>query len=96
MEREPIAVQSVKDLQPNGKRWLEEVLGQPLGDHQEVFIMVFTPGAAPSAESRQRACVGLEAIFQKTAAYAEEHQVSDDAIDAAIAEAMTAIRPRKD
>jgi hypothetical protein len=96
MERESIAVQNVKDLQANGKRWLEEILGQPLSDHQQVFIMVFTPSVAPSDESRQRARLGLEAIFQKTEAYAREHQVSDDEIDAAIEEAMAQVRPRKD
>lgn len=96
MERSPIAVESVKNLQANGKRLLEDILGQKLQENQQVFIMVLSPGTEPDEAARQRARAGLEATFQKTEAYAREHGVSDEQIDAAIGEAMEHVRPRKD
>jgi hypothetical protein len=52
MEHEPLTIQSVKDLQDSGKRWLENVLGQHLKENQQVFIMVFTPGVEPDEASQ--------------------------------------------
>jgi hypothetical protein len=96
MERDPIAVQSVKDLQDSGKRWLESVLGHHLRDNQQVFIMVLSPGSEPDEDARRRARAGLEATFAKTEAYALAHGVTDAEIDAAIGEAMEGARPRTD
>lgn len=94
MEREPI-VQSVKDIQATGKRWLEDLLGRKLLENQQVFIMVLSPGLEPDESARRQARAGLEATFQKTEAYAAEHGIADEEIDAAIREAREHVRSRK-
>jgi hypothetical protein len=95
MEREPITVQSVKDIQANGKRWLEDVFGRHLQDSEKVFIMVFTPGVTPSAVARQEALAGLEATWAQVDKHRREHGISDEEFDAAVDEAMEQVRPRK-
>ena len=94
MERSPITVESVSNLQASGKRLLEDILGQQLQENQQVFIMVLSPGSEPDEATRRQARTGLEATFEKTADYAKEHNVSDGEIDAAIQEATGQIRPR--
>jgi len=96
MERTPIAVQSVRNLQASGKRLLEDILGQQLQENQQVLIMVISPGKEPDDAARRQARVGLEETFQQTAAYAQSHGIADEEIAAAIHEAMAHVRPRKD
>jgi hypothetical protein len=96
MERTPVSIQSVKDIQDSGKRWLEELLGQPLRENQQVFIMVLSPGSEPDEEARRRARAGLEATFRKTEAYAQEHGITDAEVDAVIEEAVADVRRRTD
>jgi hypothetical protein len=88
MDRSCITVESVSNLEGNGKRLLEDLLGHRLQDNQQVFIMVLSPGTEPNEAARREARLGVEATFRKTEAYAAEHGVSGDAIDAAIEEAM--------
>jgi hypothetical protein len=95
MEKPPIAVESVRNLQESGKLLLEKILGQSLQDNQQVFIMVLSPGSEPDEAARRQARAGLEAIWEKTAAYADEHGISDDEIDAAIEEAIQQVPPGK-
>jgi hypothetical protein len=89
-------VQSVKDIQDSGKRWLEGLLGQELRANQQVFIMVLSPGSEPDEQARQRARAGLEATFRKTEHYAHAHDITDAEIDGAIEEAMENVRPGTD
>jgi hypothetical protein len=96
MDHPRITVESVSNLQGNGKRLLEELLGNKLENNQQVLIMVLSPGTEPDEAARRQARLGVEATFRKTEAYAAEHGVSDDAIDAAIEEAIRQGRPRKD
>ncbi len=96
MDHTRITVESVSNLQGNGKRLLEDLLGHRLQDNQQVLIMVLSPGIEPDEAAHRQARQGIEATIQKTEAYAAEHGVSDDAIDAAIEEAMRQVRPRKD
>jgi hypothetical protein len=93
MEREAIAVQSVKDLQASGKRWLEDVLGRHLEENQRVFIMVFTPGVIPSDAARREALAGLEATWADVEKHRKEHGIDDKDFDSAVDEAMRHLRP---
>jgi hypothetical protein len=93
MERVPITVESVRNLQASDKRLLEDIVGQPLQDNQQVFIMVLSPGSEPDEAARRQARAGLEAVFQKTAAHASEHGIAEDEIDAALQEAAQQLRP---
>ncbi len=93
MENERIAVQNVKDVPDNGKRWLEEVLGHHLDDTQQVFIMVFTPGAPPSEACRKESRSGVQAARANVQKHMTEHGASDQEYDAAVDEAMERVRP---
>ena len=75
---------------------LEGILGADLQENQNVFIMVYTPGNEPSAEAQPQARAGVEATFQKTAAFAAEQGIANEEIEAAIGEAMDHLRCRKD
>jgi hypothetical protein len=72
MERSPSAVESVKNLQADGKQVLEGILGQKLQESQQVLIMVLSPGKEPDEQARQQAHAGLEAIFKNTEQRARE------------------------
>lgn len=94
MDRE-IALQSVKDIQPTGKHWLEDVLGQHLRDNQQVFIMVFTPGAEPTETARARARAGLEQTWSRVEKHLQEHGISEADFDEAVDEAAREVRRRQ-
>jgi hypothetical protein len=94
MEHSSVTVESVGNLKANGKHLLEDLLGRQLQDHQQVFIMVLSPGSEPDEGARRQARLTFASTFQKTAADAVEHAISDDEIDAAIQEAGRQIHPR--
>jgi hypothetical protein len=96
MERSPIAVESVRNLQANGKRLLEDILGQELQDNQRIFIMAFTPGIVPSDKDREAARAGLKQTWEKVDQHMKEHGISEDEFDAAIEEAAEQVRHRKE
>jgi hypothetical protein len=95
MEHDPIAVQSVKDIQDTGKRWLEGVLGQPLRDSQQVFIMAFTPGVIPTEAARRDARAGLEQTWARVEKHLNEQGIKAEEYDAAVDEAMRHVRRRE-
>jgi hypothetical protein len=92
MNQSSITVENVRNLQAPGKRLLEDMLGQPLQEDQQVFIMVLSPGTEPDEAARRQARMGLEAIFEKTATYAAAHGISDEEIEGAIEEARQQVR----
>jgi hypothetical protein len=94
MEREPIAVRSVKDIEGSEKRCLESMLGQKLRQDQQVFIMAFTPGAVPDEVAHRTALAEIHDLQAKAAAYANAHGITEDEIDAAVDEAMQHVRRR--
>ena len=96
MERQPIAVRSVKEIQGSEKRWLEAVLGQHLHDNQQVFIMLFTPGVVPDEATRRRARDGIRNLQAKAQAHADAQGITNAEIDAAVDEAMDHVRPPAD
>ena len=95
MERTPVSIQSVKDIQDSGKRWLEELLGQRLRENQQVFIMVFTPGIPPTEAARQEARAGLEQTWAKVERHMQDQGVTGEEFDAAVDEAVDQIRRRE-
>ena len=96
MQKSAIAVETVKNLQAGSKRLLEGILGQELQENQQVFIMAFNPVKEPDEIARKQARAGLEDVFRKTAAYAQDRGITEDEVDAAIREAMDQIRHRKE
>ena len=95
MEREPVALQCVKDMQPAGRGWLEHVLGQHLRDNQQVLIMVFTPGVEPTEAARARARAGLEQTWSRVEKHMQEHGISEAEFDEAVDEAAREVRRRQ-
>ena len=95
MEHEPLAIQNVKDLQDNGKRWLENVLGQHLKENQQVFIMVFTPGVEPDEALRRQALASVKQTMTHVESNLAEPGVTGEEFDAAVDEAMEDVRRRE-
>ena len=95
MEHELLTVQKVNDLQDNGKRWLENVLGEHLKENQQVFIMVFTPGVLPDPASRLTSLASVKQIMAQVEKTLAEDGVTDEQFDAAVDEAMEYVRPRE-
>jgi hypothetical protein len=94
MEKEPVAIQSVKDLQDSDKRCLQNLLGRELQENQQIFITAFTAGMVPDEATRRKALAGMQRIQAKAEAHANAHGISEDQIDAAVDEAMEHVRPR--
>ena len=94
MEKEPLTIQSVKNLQDSGKRWLENVLGQHLKENQQVFIMVFTPGVEPDEASRRQALANVKQTMTQVESNLADGGVAGDEFDAAVDEAMEDVRRR--
>ncbi len=95
MEHELLTVQKVKDLQDNGKRWLEKVLGERLKENQQVFIMAFTPGAQPDDASRRQALASVKQTMSTVEKNLSAGGVSHEEFDAAVDEAMEDVRRRQ-
>ena len=94
MEKEPLTIQSVRDLQDSGKRWLENVLGQHLKENQQVFIMVFTPGVEPDEASRRQALANVKQTMTHVESNLAIGGVTGEEFDAAVDEAMEGVRRR--
>lgn len=85
---------NVNDLPAPERQTLEGILGQHLSSQQRVFIMTYTPNAAPEESVREAARAGLQRTFDKVDQYAAEHGVTPTEAQAAIDEAMQRVRPR--
>ena len=94
MEKEPLTIQCVKDLQDSGKRWLENVLGQHLKENQQVFIMVFTPGVEPDEASRRQALANVKQTMTQVESNLAVEGATGEEFDAALDEAMEDVRRR--
>lgn len=95
MENELVTVQKVHGLQDNGRRWLENVLGEHLNENQQVFIMVFTPGMQPDDATRRQALASVKQTMSAVENNLSAAGVSQDEFDAAVDEAMEDVRRRQ-
>lgn len=91
-----VAVRNVNQLPNDEKRSLESLVGRQLEDNQQVFIMAFTPGVAPSDGARAEAAAGLAQTWQSVGQHMQQHGVTDEQFDAAADEAVEHVRHRKD
>jgi len=83
---------SVVDLPGEDRRSVENLLGQPLQDNQEVYILAFQPGVVPDEGTRQQARASMRKTFAQTEAHADRKGICDAEIDEAVDEAMDQIR----
>lgn len=86
-------IRPVDDLPATDRQTLEHLLGQTLSGGQQVIIMALSPGVQ-SEKTRAAARGRLQRTFARAAEYASETGVSPAEADAAVEEAMQAIRPR--
>ncbi len=92
---EPTSSRNVNDLPAAERQVLEGMLGQPLSPDQRVFIMAYTPSAAPEESVREAARERLQRTFEKVDQYAAAHGVTPQQAEEAVEEAMGHVRPRK-
>jgi hypothetical protein len=85
---------NVNDIAAEEKRALEGILGGPLASDQQVFIVAYRPDVLPPEDVRVEAKIRLETVIARNQAFAQEQSVSAAEADAAVAEAMDAIRRR--
>jgi hypothetical protein len=74
------------------RRSVEHLLGQPLQEDQQVYILAFRPGAVPDEATRQRALARMQQTFAKAEQHAQQHGVTDEEIDEVVDEATQRIR----
>jgi hypothetical protein len=85
---------NVNDIAAEERRALESLLGEELASDQQVFIAAYTPGIPPNDTARNLAASRLKQTIANNHALAVEQQVSPAEADAAVAEAVEAIRRR--
>ena len=91
-----VAVRDVKQLPSAEKRSLESLVGRPLEDSQQVFILAFTPGIVPSDKARQEALAGLAQTWEKVEQHVQKHPTTEEEFDAAVNEAVENVRRGQD
>jgi hypothetical protein len=91
-----VALRNVDQLPSAEKRSIENLVGRQLEDNQQVFILAFTPGVAPSDKARAEAMSGLVRTWEKVQRHKQERSVSDEEFDAAVDEAVEHVRRRQD
>jgi len=84
---------NVNDMPAAKRQAIEALLGRSLDIDQQVFIMAYTPNAAPIRAVRDAARVSLQQTFAKIDDYAKTHDITPEEADAALDEAMQQIRP---
>jgi hypothetical protein len=83
----------VDDLSQPDRAALEHLLGRQLEQDQQVVVMAFKP-CETDASVREAARMRLHASLDRAARHAADLGITTDEADAAIAEAMEAIRHR--
>lgn len=74
------------------RRSVEHLLGHPLSDDEQVYIVVLKPGAIPDDQTRRRGLASMQRTFAAAEQHAAQQHVSDAEIDAAVDEAMDHVR----
>lgn len=91
---ESISTQKASDIDTPARLWLQQLLGRPLGEKEEVTVFVVSPHDAPAAADRQAAVQRMDHVLDKTAETMKD--VPDAEFDEAVDEAMDHIRKRVD
>jgi hypothetical protein len=81
-----VTLQNVHDIQADKRLWLEGLLGQQIGDNQQVLIMVVTPGTVADEETHR-------AVVERAAIERIERTPADE-LDAAVERQLRSIATR--
>jgi L-lactate utilization protein LutC len=82
-----------RDLTAPVKAAIENLLGRPLQDDEQVSVRAYRQHEAPRGEARREAARRLEEHLDRMARKARD--VSQDEMNAAINEALEQVRPRR-
>ncbi len=82
----------VSDLAGEDRRSVEHLLGRPLDDDQQLYILAFKPGVVPDDATRRRALATMRDTFAKAQQHAEQNGVTDVQVDEAVDEATDQVR----
>jgi len=83
-------IHKAKDLSPGQRMVIEDLLGRPLSEHEEVSLRVLQPPKDISPERRQEILDGLNAYFARIDA--QRKPVSDEEAEEIINEALRSAR----
>jgi hypothetical protein len=86
---------SVSEMAGEDRRSVEHLLGRPLHDDQQLYILAFKPGTLPDEAARQRALASMQKAFAKSQQHAQQHGITDTQIDEAVDEATDRVRYAK-
>jgi len=88
-----IACHKVKELQPDARRIVQELVGRKLREEDQVSIRVIGPHPAPSPAVRRKSAKRLEDLMDNAARKAKDIPAKE--IDRLIDEALRHTRARK-
>jgi hypothetical protein len=91
-----IAVRNVKQLPSQQKQSLEDLVGRQLQDDQQVFILAFTPGLAPSDEARAATMAGLKKTWEKVDQHMQTQGITPEEFEEVVNEAVEHVRRCQD
>ena len=87
-------VRNVADLPEQERQSIEHLVGKPLANDQEVFVMVYTPGTPPDEAARSQARQRLVQNLDELHAEMQQRGVTIEEAEAAIDEALEDVRRR--
>lgn len=82
---------SVSEMDGDERRSAERLLGHPLDNDRQLYILAFKPRVADDGV-RRKALANLRQTFAAAEQYADDHGVSDVDIDEAVDKAMEHVR----
>ena len=85
-----IAIQRASEMPESARAAVEQLLGRPIADNEEISVIAIPPQHVPPSESRVAIAQKLEALLDRRAA--EVKGIPDADIDAAIDEAVDHVR----
>ena len=83
---------SVGEMAGDERRSVEHLLGRPLQEDQQIYILAFKPGVAPDENTRRRALANMRQTFAAAEQHAQHQGATEAGIDEAVDEAMEHIR----
>lgn len=82
----------MNEMAGDDRRSVEHLLGQPLQEDQEVYILAFKPGVVPDEATRRRALASMQQTFTRAEQHAQQQGITGAEIDEAVDEATERIR----
>jgi hypothetical protein len=88
-----VSIRKANELSRSVKSAVEELLGRPIDDNEEVSVIAVPPQRIPPSVDRAAVVQELETFLNRRSE--KTRQVSDEEIDAAVDEAVDHVRHRR-